>query len=52
MHNRFHWWPASIEEKDLDTRAVGEGFYNNIASESILHLYVYNVNQKENLSRD
>ena len=41
-----------IEEKDIGTKAAGDGFYGKLASESILHMYGYNVNQKENLSRD
>lgn len=39
-----------VEEKDLGTRRTGDGLYGNLASESILHMYGYTVNQQDNLS--
>ncbi|MDO4798729.1 MAG: hypothetical protein Q4A01_12005 [Coriobacteriales bacterium] len=39
-----------VEEKDLGTKRVGDGLYGNLASESILHMYGYTVNQQDNLS--
>ena len=39
-----------VEEKDLGTKKAGEGVYGKLASESILHMYGYTVNQQDNLS--
>lgn len=39
-----------VEEKDLGTKKAGDGLYGNLASESILHMYGYTVNQQDNLS--
>lgn len=39
-----------VEEKDLGTKRAGDGIYGNLASESILHMYGYTVNQQDNLS--
>lgn len=39
-----------VEEKDLGTKKTGDGLYGNLASESILHMYGYTVNQKDDLS--
>ena len=39
-----------VEEKDLGTKRTGDGLYGNLASESILHMYGYNVNQQDDLS--
>ena len=39
-----------IEEKDLGTKKAGDGIYGNLASESILHMYGYTVNQQDDLS--
>lgn len=39
-----------VEEKDLGTKGVGDGLYGNLASESILHMYGYTVNQQYDLS--
>lgn len=39
-----------VEEKDLGTKKAGDGLYGNLASESILHMYGYNVNQQDDLS--
>lgn len=39
-----------IEEKDLGTKRAGDGLYGNLASESILHMYGYTVNQQDDLS--
>ena len=33
----------------MGTKKAGEGLYGNLASESILHMYGYNVNQQANL---
>ena len=41
-----------VEERDLGTRKAGEGLYGNLASESILHMYGYTVNQQDDLSED
>ena len=41
-----------VEEKDLGTRKTGEGLYGKLASESILHMYGYTVNQQDDLSED
>ena len=39
-----------VEEKDLGTKKAGDGLYGNLASESILHMYGYTVNQQDDLS--
>lgn len=39
-----------VEEKDLGTKKVGEGVYGKLASESILHMYGYTVNQQDDLT--
>ena len=39
-----------VEEKDLGTKKTGDGLYGNLASESILHMYGYTVNQQDDLS--
>ena len=40
-----------IEERDLRTRRAGDGLYDDLAAESVLHMYGYTVNQKDDLSR-
>ena len=39
-----------IEEKDLDKKPTGTGLFDNLADESILHMYGYTVSQQADLS--
>lgn len=38
-----------LEERDLGTKGDGGGVYDKLASESVLHMYGYNVNQRSDL---
>ena len=40
-----------VEERDLGTKRAGEGLYGDLASESVLHMYGYTVNQQDDLSQ-
>lgn len=39
-----------VEERDLGTREEGDGPYGTLAPESVLHMYGYTVNQRDDLT--